>query len=159
MVLGSEAELPLRRGDRDLKLIRLARAYLRQAEARLKDAREAYEEANYPYAVRLSQECVELSIKATLRGVGVEYPKEHEVSDLLGALTARFPPWFLTEIPVIQQASVSLVKKRELAFYGGEEAFLSPEEVISQADAHTAVTAGERVFQACRRLMDELAPS
>lgn len=148
--------LPPGRGDRDLKLIRLAQAYLRQAEARLKNAKEAYRQANYPYAVRLSQECVELSVKAALRGVGIEYPKEHEVSDLLSELVARFPTWFVAEVAGIQQASKSLFKKRELAFYGGEEAFLAPEDVISKHDAHTAVTASARSFQMCRRLVDEL---
>jgi len=49
-----------------LSLLKVARAYLRQAEARLKDARDAFAEGNYPYAVRLSQECVELSLKAVL---------------------------------------------------------------------------------------------
>jgi HEPN domain-containing protein len=39
-----------------LKLIKVALAYLRQAKARLKDAKDAVEEKNYPYAVRLSQE-------------------------------------------------------------------------------------------------------
>ena len=50
---------------RGLSLLRVAKAYLRQAGARLKDARDALLEGNYPYAVRLSQECVELSLKGS----------------------------------------------------------------------------------------------
>ncbi|MBC7129899.1 HEPN domain-containing protein [Candidatus Bathyarchaeota archaeon] len=42
-----------------MRLLRIARSYLRQAEARLEDAKDALLEGNYPYAVRLSQECVD----------------------------------------------------------------------------------------------------
>lgn len=65
-----------------LKLLKIAKSYLHQAEARLNDAKDALLEANYPYAVRLSQECVELSLKASLKIVGIEYPKVHDVSDI-----------------------------------------------------------------------------
>jgi len=37
-----------------LKLVKLAGSYMRQAEARVEDAEDAYNEENYPYAVRLS---------------------------------------------------------------------------------------------------------
>lgn len=62
-----------------MKLLKIAKSYLRQAEARLRDAIDAFSESNYPYAVRLSQECVELSLKAVLKAVGIEYPKIHDV--------------------------------------------------------------------------------
>ncbi|RLI23707.1 hypothetical protein DRO58_08680, partial [Candidatus Bathyarchaeota archaeon] len=60
-----------------MRLLKVAKSYLRQAKARLEDAKEAFLESNYPYAVRLSQECVELSLKAVLKAVGIEYPKIH----------------------------------------------------------------------------------
>ena len=99
-----------------MSLLKVARAYLRQAEARLKDARDAFAEGNYPYAVRLSQECVELSLKA----VGVEYPKIHDVSDILVDVGWRFPEWFRAELGFLQETSRILVKKREISLYGGE---------------------------------------
>lgn len=88
--------------------------------------------------------------------MGIEYPKEHEVSDLFLEFKPRFPAWFISEAPFIQDTSKSLFKKRELAFYGGEEAFLAPEDVISEDDANRAVTSADRAFQLCRRLVDEL---
>lgn len=69
------------------RLIGMAKAYLRQAESRLEDAEDAFDDRNYPYCLRLSQECVELSLKASLRLVGIEYPKIHDVSEVL--LSAR----------------------------------------------------------------------
>lgn len=64
-------------------LFRIAKSYLRRAEAKLKDVKDALSEENYPYALRLSQECVELSLKASLRALGIEYPKVNDVSDIL----------------------------------------------------------------------------
>jgi HEPN domain-containing protein len=139
-----------------LKLIKVALAYLRQAKARLEDAEDAVEEENHPYAVRLSQECVELCLKAVLKAVGIEYPKVHDVSDVLVDVKTRFPAWFRKEIDYMRESSKILVKKREPSLYGGEEAFLSPYEVISEADAHDAVKRARRTFQLCNRLIKQL---
>ena len=122
-----------------MKLIKIAEAYLRQAGARLKDAEEAYPEKNYPYAVRLSQECVELCLKAALKAVGIEYPKIHDVSDVLTEVKHRFPAWFQAEMNFLYESSKILVKKREPSLYGSEEEILSPEDVMSQNDAGDAL--------------------
>jgi HEPN domain-containing protein len=136
-----------------LNLRELALGYLRQAEARLEDAKDALSEGNNAYALRLSQECVELSVKAALRDVAIEYPKQHEVSDLLLEFKQRFPPWFAEEVEFIQQVSVSLFKKRELAFYGGEDVTLPPDRVIGAEDGKIAVDSATRVFSDCSKLL------
>ena len=141
---------------RGLSLLKVARAYLRQAEARLKDARDALLEGNYPYAVRLSQECVELSLKAVLKAVGMEYPKIHDVSDILVDVRERFPEWFRVELGFLRESSKILVKKREISLYGGEEAFLSPEEVISRVDAEDATQRAGKTYELCKRLVDSI---
>ena len=139
-----------------MSLLKVAKAYLRQAEARLKDAKDALLEGNYPYAVRLSQECVELSLKAALKAVGIEYPKIHDVSDILVEVEARFPDWFRAEVGFLRESSKVLVKKREISLYGGEEAFLSPEEVISRGDAEDATQRADKTYELCRRLVDSI---
>jgi len=139
-----------------LSLLKVAKAYLRQAEARLKDAKDALLDGNYPYAVRLSQECVELSLKAVLKAVGIEYPKIHDVSDILVDVEARFPEWFRAEVGFLRESSKVLVKKREISLYGGEEAFLSPEEVISRGDAEDATQRADKTYELCRRLVDSI---
>ncbi|MCS7116734.1 MAG: HEPN domain-containing protein [Nitrososphaerota archaeon] len=139
-----------------MKLFKIANSYLRQAEARLNDAKDALLEGNYPYAVRLSQECVELSLKATLKIVGIEYPKVHDVSDILLEVKERFPEWFKVELDFLCYSSKVLAKKRELSFYGGEEALLSPDEVIDKKDAEDAVSRAERTYRLCKRLSEEI---
>lgn len=140
-----------------MQLLKVARSYLRQAEARLEDAKEALPRTNYPYAVRLSQECVELSLKAVLKAVGIEYPKIHDVSDVLAEVKERFPEWFKDEIDYLCESSRILFKKREPSLYGGEEAFLSPEEVISRNDAEDAITRAEKTYRLCEKLLLELS--
>ncbi|MBO3753649.1 MAG: HEPN domain-containing protein [Candidatus Brockarchaeota archaeon] len=139
-----------------MRLVKIARSYLKQAEARLSDAKDAYQEDNYPYAVRLSQECVELSLKAVLKAVGIEYPKVHDVSDVLLSVGQRFPEWFQQELTYLSESSKILVKKREVSFYGGEEAFLSPDEVIGEEDARDAIGRAGKAFTICRKLVEEL---
>lgn len=137
-------------------MLKIARSYLRQAEARLKDAEDALLEGNYPYAVRLSQECVELSLKAVLKAVGIDYPKIHDVSDVMVDVKDRFPEWFRVELGFLRESSKILVKKRELSLYGGEEAFLSPEEVMDRRDAEEAVKRAAKTYELCERLIIEI---
>lgn len=136
-----------------MNLRELARGYLLQAEARLDDATDAIGDRNFAYALRLSQECVELCVKAALRSVAIEYPKQHEVSELLAQFGERFPPWFAQEIPFIRSASVSLFKKRELSFYGGEDTALPPDKVIGADDGKSAVDSARRVLTNCKKLL------
>jgi len=141
---------------KQLKLIKIAKSYLRQAKARLKDAKEAFLESNFPYAVRLSQECVELSLKAVLKAVGIEYPKVHDVSDVMVEVKERFPEWFRLELEFLRESSKVLVKKRELSLYGGEEAFLTPDEVIDKKDAEDATKRVEKTYALCEKLLMEI---
>jgi Uncharacterized conserved protein related to C-terminal domain of eukaryotic chaperone, SACSIN len=57
----------------------LGKSYIRQAEERIKHAKEALNEGNYPYTVEQCQEAVELLLKAAFRYIGVEPPKLHDV--------------------------------------------------------------------------------
>jgi HEPN domain-containing protein len=139
-----------------LRLLKVAKSYLHQAEARLEDAKDALLEGNYPYAVRLSQECVELSLKAVLKAVGIEYPKIHDVSDILVDIKDRFPEWFRAELEFLRESSRILVKKREISLYGGEEAFIPPEEVISKRDAENATQRACKTHELCKKLINSV---
>lgn len=140
-----------------MKLIKIAMSYMRQAEARLEDSKEAYPEKNYPYTVRLSQECVELCLKAVLKAVGIEYPKVHDVSDVLVDVKHRFPEWFQAETGFLSESSKILVKKRGPSLYGGEEGFLSPEDIMGENDAQDALKRAKKTFELCKKLLEELS--
>ncbi|MEM2122933.1 MAG: HEPN domain-containing protein [Candidatus Bathyarchaeia archaeon] len=135
------------------RMVKIAKAYLRQAESRLKDAEEAFKESNHPYCLKLSQECVELSLKASLKLVGIEYPKIHDVSEILIRVRERFPEWFEGNIDEMSEASKTLTSKREIAFYGSEEEYSMPEEIIGGKEAEDAINKARRTHQLCRNLL------
>ncbi len=141
---------------RKLKSLKIAQSFLRQSKARLEDALDAEEDKNYAYAVRLSQECVEISLKAVLNAVGIEYPKIHEISDIFPKITNRFPDWFRDEIDFLRESSKLLFKKREPSLYGDEDTLLPPDEIMSKEDATDATERAKKVFSLCQRLVDEL---
>jgi len=139
-----------------LRYLRIAQSYIHQAGARLQDAVDAHREKNHPYAVRLSQECVELSLKAVLRGVGLEYPRTHEISYILTQEKERFPEWFRAEVEYMERSSKLLFAKREPSLHGDESSILSPDEVMSSGDAEDATKRANRVFGLCSKLVQEL---
>ncbi|MEM0384220.1 MAG: HEPN domain-containing protein [Candidatus Caldarchaeum sp.] len=136
-----------------LNLAKIAKAYVRQAGDRLDDAKRALERGNYPYALRLSQECVELCLKAALKTIGVEYPKTHDVSDVLLEYRHRFPAWLAAEVEFLANASRSLAAKREISLYGGEEALLSPDDLVDRNDAEQAVEQASKTYELVRSLL------
>ncbi|MEM4186250.1 MAG: HEPN domain-containing protein [Candidatus Caldarchaeum sp.] len=151
MVLGPGSESG--GGVHALNLAKIAKAYIRQAGDRLDDAKRALERGNYPYTLRLSQECVELCLKAALKTIGVEYPKIHDVSDVLLEYRDRFPAWFAYEVEFLANASRSLAAKREVSFYGGEEALLSPDDLVDRKDAEQAIEQASKTYELITRLL------
>jgi len=133
----------------------LAEHYLEEAGRRLRTAERAFREGAYAYTVRQSQECVELSLKAALRLVMVEYPKKHDVGGVLERESNRFPSWFRDMLPEMAKASSSLAEKRSLAVYGDEVAGRGPESLFNEEDGRRALKSAETVYRMCRKLLEE----
>jgi len=76
----------------------MAQGFINDASYSLEEAKQAVNRGIYHRAVRRAQECVELSLKATLRLLGVEYPRQHEVGGLLPKVSVEreLPEWFLS---------------------------------------------------------------
>jgi HEPN domain-containing protein len=135
----------------------LARSNVRQVEDRLTTARIALERGNSPYAVRQAQECVELSLKACLRLVGIEPPKWHDAGPIIRRERENFPEWFKEHVERIVLISRSLRKERELAMYGDEGSKIPPEELYTRFDAEKAIEGAGFVLEIARRLLREFA--
>lgn len=138
-----------------MKTSDLAENLFREAQRRLKTARTAFKEKAHAYTVRQSQECVELSLKGALRLVMVEYPKKHDVSNVLELEAGRFPAWFREAIPRMAKASAALAEKRSLAMYGDEQAGLAPASLFNEQDSHAALESAEFVFKNLSKLLRE----
>jgi HEPN domain-containing protein len=136
--------------------ISMAEAYLRQASERIRHAREALEHGNYPYVIRQCQEAVELLLKASLRLVGVEPPKWHDVGPVLKKEMERFPEWFRKEIPMLSRISRRLRREREPSMYGDEETGTPPDELYDKDDATEALEWASYVLSAVEKLLLEV---
>ncbi|MCX8188698.1 MAG: HEPN domain-containing protein [Nitrososphaeria archaeon] len=137
-----------------MKNIEMSSAMLGQAFSRLKTAKQAMGDENFAYVVRCSQECVELSLKASLRLLGIEYPKKHDVSRIILINRGRFPEWF----PVEEFAKVSrvLAEKREPAVYGDELKLIPSSILFDKSQAEDALRSAEKVYSVCLKLFESV---
>jgi len=133
----------------------MAKSYVRQARERLKHAGEALENGNYAYVVRQSQEAVELALKASLRIVGVEPPKWHDVGPALKANKERFPSWFRDRIGRLALISRLLRHEREPSMYGDEESGIPPNHPYGPEDARWALEGASYVVRTVEELLRE----
>jgi HEPN domain-containing protein len=135
----------------------LAEEYLRGAERYLKEARNAYVEEDFPTTIRRSQETVELSVKAALRLLGIEYPRKHDVSDVLDQIVGleALPGYFREAVPFVQEVVRRLAMVRGIAMYGDEETLTQPSRIFKGEDALRSVERAERVLDVCRRLFND----
>ena len=138
-----------------MNLIEYAKALLGEAQVRLEAARIFLERRKYSYVVRQSQECVELSLKSMLRVAGIEYPKQHEVSDLLLEKKELYPPWLIKELQDISRISKELMMKRMPSMYGEETIGKPPRSLFDREDAESSVKSAEHIYNLAMRLLSK----
>ena len=132
----------------------MAADYLEEADISFKQAELALSVRRYNTAVRRSQDCVEFSAKASLRLVGIEYPKEHEVSDVLLLALDRFPKMFKARVEKMAHTSATLLPKRGLATYGDERKFIPAGKIFTRKDALGALERAREVLGAAKKLLE-----
>ncbi|MBI4677288.1 MAG: HEPN domain-containing protein [Elusimicrobia bacterium] len=113
---------------------------------RSRDLAGALQDRDWNMCVRRSQEVVELALKASLRLLGTDYPKKHDVAPLFADLAVRkelgIPPEALERL---KQASAWLAEMRGLAFY--------MEKAFSQQEAALAAQSADFVLQTLRAVI------
>jgi HEPN domain-containing protein len=134
----------------------MAEDYLAESASILSEARAAKDMGRHHRAIRLSQECLELTLKAILRSVGVEYPKEHDVSDAIEENLELFPDWFRSVTPKLEEGSTWLSERRGISMYGDEIAGKPASQLFTGEDSAKAVEYSERAIDVARRLFDEM---
>ncbi|MDI6885918.1 MAG: HEPN domain-containing protein [archaeon] len=133
----------------------LALDYLTRAERVLEEARNTLRNEDYSLTIRRSQEAVELSLKAALRFLAIEYPRAHDVSDVLRFVKeARpLPNWFKENIEFMARVSSDLARKRGPSFYGDERTLTPPSRLFAKEEGLRALTDAEEVFEICKKLI------
>jgi len=135
---------------------RMAENYLRDAKSILAEAKAARMRRLHHRAIRLSQESFELTLKAVLRSIGIEYPKEHEVSDALRENMAKLPRWFQSHVAYLEEASAWLAEKRGPSMYGDEIAGIPASRLFTSNDSRKAVEYSSQAQRFGKKLLREM---
>jgi HEPN domain-containing protein len=136
----------------------MAGDYLQRAERCMIEAENALRERDNPMAVRRSQECIELAIKGILRAAAIEFPREHDVSDVLldtGWAGMGSPKWFVERVPNLARIMREITPKRGPAMYGFEREMRPAKDIFSVEDGVRAIAEARFVLEAARRFLQE----
>jgi HEPN domain-containing protein len=98
---------------------------------------------------------VEGSVKAVLLSLGIDYPKEHDPSDVFLQLTDRkgIPKWFAEEVPSIADIVAKLAEQRGLAGYGFEQGITAE---YFKGYAPEALRSARKVHSDCKRFLKKV---
>ena len=134
--------------------IGLAKAGIERAGRWLQGALRALQDERWDDAVYSSQMAVEQSAKAVLIALGIDFPKEHDVSIVFEALSKRIDisEWFRRKVPEIAKAIAELAEIRGLAGYGFEQG-IGVEYFKDYAPK--ANKKAREVYEACSKLLKE----
>jgi HEPN domain-containing protein len=96
-------------------------------------------------------------VKAALRLLGIEYPRKHDVSDVLDQIVGleALPGYFREAVPLLQEVVRRLAMVRGIAVYGDMESLTQPSRIFKGEDALRSVERAERVLDVCGRLFND----
>jgi len=135
----------------------LALDYIDRAGLTFEETRSAFEKEAYSLAIRRAQETCELSLKGALRYLAIEYPRDHDMSDVLIRVKEirQIPEWFLDKIDFMAGVSSDLARKRGPAFYGIERSDTPASKIFGRDEGLRAFRGAEEILKLCRRLIKE----
>ena len=130
----------------------VADAWTRQADTVL-DLASGFTDRGFPnLAVRAAQDAVELALKGTLRSLGIDVPRVHDLSAFLRARAADLPAGLAPDLDRLVAVCRRLGVERGRAFYGDELAGVPASALDAPAEAEQAVEDARWVVALCRSL-------
>jgi len=135
-----------------LKSLDVAKKGLERAGRWLRGAEVALDEERWDDVVYSAQMAVEQASKAVLFALGVDFPRQHDVSGVLIDMMDRedLPGDFRGEIPQIAAAIRELAEQRGLAGYGFEEGITAD---YFEDYAPQAYEMARKVHQSCKAFL------
>ena len=94
-------------------------------------------------------------MKACLRTVAVEYPKVHDVGDVLKVSRHKFPEWLREEIDKLAEISHELSEKRAPSMYGIEVMGKTPSQLFDRKEAEEALAKAKYTYEVVSRFIKE----
>lgn len=138
-----------------MKNISMARDYANRAERIMDEAENALSNGDAAISVRRTQETLELAAKAVLRRLAIEYPREHDVSEALEAVSQRLPDYLKTRVDEIKVMLVELAKVRGPAFYGYEAEGIPASQAFTREYAAETLGKTKPLVELCVRFASE----
>lgn len=128
---------------------------LKRSERWIEGAKRALSDSRWDDAVYSAQMCSEHAAKAVLISLGIDFPKQHDVSDAFVTLKGRgdLPSDFSGKVEDIAEKLASLAAERALAGYGFEEGI--GVEYFEEI-APDAIEDAEFVLRNCGELISQL---
>lgn len=126
----------------------IARDYVARASRYLAHAEEALHDNELSDSIRFAQEATELSLKAALRWAGIEYPRAHNVVQVLLQHAARFPAWFRKDWEKLSPLWEELARQRGASLYGLEVGGKPATEIFTDKDEVERLLLSARKAQA-----------
>jgi len=133
----------------------MARDYANRAERIMDEAENALSNGDAAISVRRTQEALELAAKAVLRRLAIEYPREHDVSEALEAVSQRLPDYLKTRVDEIKVMLVELAKVRGPAFYGYEAEGIPASQAFTREYAAETLGKTKPLVELCVRFASE----
>lgn len=127
--------------------VEMAKDYILRSKRFLREAEIALGEGDNATSIRRSQEALEMAVKALLRAIGIEYPRSHDVSDVLTDHKDALPESVRCEIEDLATLVSQLASIRGIALYGYEREGIPPSRAFTKEYA-------ERVFLAVKKYVN-----
>jgi len=136
----------------------VAKRGIERAERWLRGAKAAFVEKRWDDVVYAAQMAVEQSTKAVLFALGIDFPKEHDVSEVFTGLTTRddLPSDFRALVPPISAAIKELAEQRGLAGYGFEQGVTAD---YFEGYAPKTLQMAKETHTACKKLLSQIFTS
>ena len=91
--------------------------------------------------------------------MNIEYPKWHDVGEILLLEVDKFPEWFQRKIEELAKGSAFLMDRRELSFYGKEDNQQDPSQLFGEEETKKGIYYAELASQQFQKLATELGKS
>lgn len=133
----------------------MAQDYADRAQRIMREAQNALSDGDAATSVRRTQEALELAAKAALRRLAIEYPREHDVSEALEAVSQRLPDYLKTRLDEIRVMLVELARVRGHAFCGYEAEGIPASQAFTGEYATETLEKTRPLVELCVRFATE----
>ena len=99
---------------------------------------------------------MELAVKAVLRYLAIEYPREHDVGDALSEVTEKVPDYLKSRIPEMRELLTELARVRGPAFYGYEREGIPASEAFSNEYASSTFEKVSGMVNLCDKYLQTM---